>query len=53
MKRTTKTQLLNLGVTLLTLAGMYLSNKVHDREMRELKDEIKLELIQEKEEQND
>lgn len=49
MKKVSKAQLLNFGVTALALVGMFLSSKAHDRELLELKDEIKSELREEKE----
>jgi len=52
MKQISKSQLLNFGVTALALLGMFLSSKAHDTEMCELKEEIKLEIRQEKENKN-
>lgn len=48
MKKPTTTQLLNLAVTGLTLLGMVLSSKAQEHEMQELKEEIKMELKEEK-----
>ena len=44
MKKINTTQLLGATVTILSIVGMFLSNKVHDREMAELKQEIISEL---------
>ena len=44
MKKPNATQLLGTAVTILSIVGMFLSNKVHDREMAELKQEIISEL---------
>jgi hypothetical protein len=49
MKKPSTSQLLNVGVTVITLLGMFLSSKAHDKEMSELKDDIKSELKEEKE----
>lgn len=49
MNKINKSQLLNLGVGILTIVGMVLSSKAHDAELNELKGEIKTELKQEKE----
>ena len=49
MKKVSKSQLLNLGVFALSIAGMLLSSKAQDAEIKELKEEIKLEIKQEKE----
>lgn len=51
MNRKQKNQLLQVGITVLSLVGMYLSNRLHDRELQELKDEIKAELLEMKEEE--
>lgn len=53
MGKMSKSQLFNLAVGVLTIAGMVLSSKAQDAEMKELKEEIKLELKQEKENNND
>lgn len=48
MKKFTTSQLLNLAVTGLTLLGMVLGSMAQEREMQELKEEIKMELKEEK-----
>lgn len=47
MKESTKTQLLNIGIGALTLLGMYLNTRLHEREKLEMKEEIKQSLIEE------
>ena len=44
MKKINTTQLLGVAVTVLSLLGVFLSSKVHDREMAELKQDIISEL---------
>lgn len=49
MSKISKSQLLNLGVAVLTIAGMVLGSRAQEAELNELKDEIKMELRKEKE----
>lgn len=49
MKKNVTTQLLNIVMVGVTILGMVLSNKVQEREMKELKEELRLELKNEKE----
>jgi len=49
IKKITMTQVLSLLATALTLTSMIIGSEVHEREMQELKEEIKTELNNEKE----
>lgn len=45
----TKSQLLNTAVMVVTIAGMVLTSKAQEQDMKDLKEEIKKEIKEEKE----
>lgn len=47
-----KQQLFTMASVAITMIGMFVSNKAQEEELREMKEQIKLELREEKENQN-